>query len=974
MTRPALEPTTNFGTYLRYLRRRARLTQTELSIAVGYSPGQISMLENGQRLPDVTTVAALFIVALGLERDQRASTQLLQLAQSATNERKDKAQGEEAPPQSTQSARAGQPLIAQQLIWQREELGLLEEIPPLPQAYVGRAQAQGRVSQWLQRERRVAICGLAGMGKSTLAATIAHEYERAHPVCWLTFSPLSPLSPDGLLHQLALFGAAHAADPAPLVRLLRNRPQNQLADQQEADEPPDPRKLTRQLLFLVSSTLATLDAPLLVFDDAHLIADDEALLGLLQRLFTLAPYCRALFVTRTEISALPMPHLTLDGLTTDETASLVQSLLEPQNQLAGPRPLVAGLHQQTAGNPLLLRLALTQLEQQSSGQRHIPMLAQSLVDGVLRELPQAARLLLDFLTIWRAPLDLSAAALPEMLAEFDHTYQQQSAVSTLARRRLIEHPHHATPHPLLREALQHALDGQAERRRALHRLAAEWAVSQADLLEGAYHYCGAADLQSACDLLAARSDDFTNRGQAVAAAAVVEEVLTLARKGSSQDEARQAIVRQMLLLRGDLLLNTLQATIAQASYREALELTQGRVARAQLAERLATSLYQTGQAQDALILCEQALNSLTLVLSAEGMRLRLQLGGTRVRALIALARFDEAHQLSQQAVDLARVLRLLKPSAADPIRIHALLALGYIARIRGHHPDAHRYLEQAVHHARQSGQRAAEAEALTYLSAARRDVGDFAGAEAAGGLSLQVAQAIGNDYLGSNALHYLSINDYYHNDLSKALARSDVALAQKRQMVDGEGVVSCALIQALIYAALGDPERSAQLVTRAQLEAQLFDNRWLTGLTHYVSGIVAAFQLELAQAEQFFEQTLANDGFCNDRQLHESVQIFLGIVYVAQERVTEAEAIATRLVAPLAGMEIELLHGLLRGMIALVHEEWAQAKAIAQATIAHAQRTGYLVYADEARRLHELATTPCPPAYLPRAVCCGLRA
>ena len=374
MARPPLEPTTNFGTYLRFLRRRARLTQTELSIAVGYSPGQISMLENGQRLPDVTTVAALFIVALGLERDQRASTQLLQLAQSATTERKEKQQAVQ--PLPAQTVGAGQPVIAQQLIWQREELGLLEEIPPLPQAYIGRTQAQGSVIKWLQRDRRVAICGLAGMGKSTLAATIAYDYERAHPVCWLTFSPLSPLSPDALLHQLALFAAAHAADPTALVRLLRNRPQNQLADPQETDEPPDPRKLTRQLLFLVSSTLATLDAPLLVFDDAHLIADDEALLGLLQRLFTLAPYCRALFVTRTEISALPMPHLTLDGLTTDETASLVQSLLEPQDQLAGPSPFVDRLYQQTAGNPLLLRLALTQLEQQSPLQRRIPMLAQ----------------------------------------------------------------------------------------------------------------------------------------------------------------------------------------------------------------------------------------------------------------------------------------------------------------------------------------------------------------------------------------------------------------------------------------------------------------------------------------------------------------------------------------------------------------------------------------------------------------------
>ena len=55
-----------FGAFLRYLRRRARLTQQQLGIAVGYSTPQISLLENGQRLPDLT-LAALFVPALGLQ-------------------------------------------------------------------------------------------------------------------------------------------------------------------------------------------------------------------------------------------------------------------------------------------------------------------------------------------------------------------------------------------------------------------------------------------------------------------------------------------------------------------------------------------------------------------------------------------------------------------------------------------------------------------------------------------------------------------------------------------------------------------------------------------------------------------------------------------------------------------------------------------------------------------------------------------
>ena len=76
------EPDT-FGELLRYLRRRAGLTQRELGRAVGYSEGQICRLEQSQRKPDPTTVAALFLPALKLS-DPRLAARLLQLATSAT--------------------------------------------------------------------------------------------------------------------------------------------------------------------------------------------------------------------------------------------------------------------------------------------------------------------------------------------------------------------------------------------------------------------------------------------------------------------------------------------------------------------------------------------------------------------------------------------------------------------------------------------------------------------------------------------------------------------------------------------------------------------------------------------------------------------------------------------------------------------------------------------------------------------------
>ncbi len=75
-----------FGDLLKFLRRRERLTQLELSISVGYSEAQIGRLEQNQRKPDLTAVKALFIPALHLDDEPDLSIRLLELARSARQE------------------------------------------------------------------------------------------------------------------------------------------------------------------------------------------------------------------------------------------------------------------------------------------------------------------------------------------------------------------------------------------------------------------------------------------------------------------------------------------------------------------------------------------------------------------------------------------------------------------------------------------------------------------------------------------------------------------------------------------------------------------------------------------------------------------------------------------------------------------------------------------------------------------------
>lgn len=85
--REILEKLATFGELLRYLRRRAGLTQTELSIAVGYSDAQISRLEQNLRSPNLATIQARFLPVLRLKNEHTAIQRLLQLAQTAKQER-----------------------------------------------------------------------------------------------------------------------------------------------------------------------------------------------------------------------------------------------------------------------------------------------------------------------------------------------------------------------------------------------------------------------------------------------------------------------------------------------------------------------------------------------------------------------------------------------------------------------------------------------------------------------------------------------------------------------------------------------------------------------------------------------------------------------------------------------------------------------------------------------------------------------
>jgi predicted ATPase/transcriptional regulator with XRE-family HTH domain len=213
-----------FGEALKFLRKRARLTQDELGRAVGYSREQIARLESGKRLPDLAVIAALFAPTLGLHDDPATLAHLLHLAGQA--------RGEEAPHEITITRTVRKhvqftELVADTAANHQRNHQLSAAAPPstfapIPSTLfplVGREDDLQAACELLRNEARLlTLVGPPGVGKTRLAVQIGHTLAStfASGAHFLSLAPLSDatalpaalasalgLKPDALLTYLS---------------------------------------------------------------------------------------------------------------------------------------------------------------------------------------------------------------------------------------------------------------------------------------------------------------------------------------------------------------------------------------------------------------------------------------------------------------------------------------------------------------------------------------------------------------------------------------------------------------------------------------------------------------------------------------------------------------------------------------------------------------------------------------------------
>lgn len=206
-----------FGDMLKYLRRRARLTQRELSIAVNYSEAQISRLERNLRPPDFAALTALFIPALFIEDEPEIVSRLLELAA--------RARGEKHPYESAVTiTQSTQKKIIEDVRIVEEDVH--DNLPIQLTSFVGHEREIAEIKDLLDLNRNqtrlITLTGSGGCGKTRLALATAGQLGEIYPDgIWLI--ELASISKPSHVYQkfISSLGIPESSEETPTKALTR---------------------------------------------------------------------------------------------------------------------------------------------------------------------------------------------------------------------------------------------------------------------------------------------------------------------------------------------------------------------------------------------------------------------------------------------------------------------------------------------------------------------------------------------------------------------------------------------------------------------------------------------------------------------------------------------------------------------------------------------------------------------------------
>jgi tetratricopeptide (TPR) repeat protein len=811
-----------------------------------------------------------------------------------------------------------------------EDLGALEDVPAAPAQSVVRQADLAQLRRQLALHRCVTLAGLAGMGKSTLAAALARDYDR--PAFWLTLTTGVTASADAVARQLALFLFAYGQERVePILRERRDAPLS-----------------LAQKISLIGAGLQAQPA-LLCFDDAHLVANDEAVMQLLRHLTAATP-AHVLFISREEVPLPNVAALRLDGLKFAAAQALMISLGADLDAALADR-----LWRKTAGSPMLIRLAIGQLR--GNAAKFIaqlekqPQVGSYLLDTMLRHLSTHAARLAALLAVFRQPIDLFDETLIELMHTIDGEFDQRRAVAELQRRHLIDQPHEAALHPLIHDHLYETLVSDLPRRKRLHRIAGQWSEEHGEIVEAAYHYFRAGRLKQAVDVIADQGAWLFACGQGVVAATLIEELLAHARQRDPQPD----LLRRLLMTHSDLLAFTVRAREGETSLEQAAVLAReaDSKVRAEINAVLGRVLARRGQMKEALELLEGSLAELP----PEDTWLRARLMAFSISPLARLARVDDAEQVAAEALVLADQIAPLSPQIADELRCRIYYDLGLAKRVNRNREEVLDCWQRSLELAQRMQLHSLTNASLGNLGGMAFDRGEMVEALRQWEAATQGALAIGDSHSASVFLSNIAMIYRLRDESTAAHAALDEAATLAQQMGDSAWVASAENLRTTLLLDEGKSAEALQMIEAlAERRLKYSDARLIANvLDKLAMAQLACGQIEAAYAT--LQQALASPLVKNDIDYQRRFHFTLAVAHLtAGEFERAAEFISQPM--PNAPARTILERELVCAVLMLARGEVAEAHVLACTLTEQARAAGVLILARRADRLLQLAAPP----------------